>query len=221
MIFRGYKTHNITEDDINDKVWDKCYIGVDWGFEDKAAVVVGLVEGKKMYVVYDWAQSKCATSDTMKKVKEVYDKFKQVHVKRAPMVICDTNPKENVYELSKTWHVPAYSAYKYDKDMAIDQLAAWMRTAVISLSNKDTNLKEEAEKTLWERDKETDKILHEIDDDFFHPNGMMALLYISRQFDNDVLLTGHSKGAKDILESVPRDKTYYEQEMEADGWESL
>lgn len=213
MIFKGYKTHNLTPEQIKTTVWDRCYISVDWGFNDHASIVVSLVSGKNMYVVWDWAKRGCATSDTMKMVKETYDKYNgELKLKRAPMVICDTNPKENVYELSKTYGLPAYSAYKHDKDMAIDQLACWLRTGTIQIPGiEESWLKHEAETTLWKRDPDTDKITHVIDDDFAHPDSMMALLYASRQFDNDVLMTGNSKGAKDILEAKPR-KEYYDEE---------
>ena len=213
MIFKGYKTHSLTPEQIKTTVWDRCYVSVDWGFNDHASIVVSVVSGKNMYVIWDWAKRGCATSDTMKMVKETYDKYNgELKLKRAPMVICDTNPKENVYELAKTYGLPAYSAYKHNKDMAIDQLACWLRTGAIQIPGiEESWLKHEAETTLWKRDPDTDKITHVIDDDFAHPDSMMALLYASRQFDNDVLMTGNSKGAKDILEAKPR-KEYYDEE---------
>ena len=214
MVFRGYQTHKVlTREQMETEVWDRMYIGVDWGYEDKAAIVVALVKGKNMIVVYDWAKSRCMASETMEKVKSVYDQFKTLKVKKSPMVICDNNAKDHVYELAKKYKLPAYCAYKAGKDMAIDLLAGWLRTGTIKIpDNAELNIYQEAEKTLWQRDPETDKIIHEIDDGYFHPNSMFALLYVSRQFDNDVLMSGNSKTAKNILEDAPKDKGYWEEE---------
>ena len=53
---------------------------------------------------------------------------------------------------------------------------------------------------LWKRDEETDKILHELDDDTYHGNAMMALLYVNRQFAVDVMGCTNAKTAKEIIE---------------------
>ena len=72
-------------------------------------------------------------------------------------------------------------------------------SSFIQENKKDGILYIEAENTLWKRDEETDEIMHEIDDEEFHPNALMALLYISRQYGYEVLnITDTNKEAKPI-----------------------
>ncbi len=181
-----------------------AYIGVDWGFEDKAAIVAIVADSKtkKAYIVKDWSMSKQSISTICEKVVEMrkylLDNFKIVN---AIQVICDTNEKSAVYELTQTYKLPNVTmAYKYDKDLAIEQLAEWLRAGTITTSEAATNSIEDFENTLWERDEETDKLAHTIDDDLYHPNAAMAILYCSRQFDYDCMVTGYSKTAKDIID---------------------
>ena len=183
LIFRGYKTI----DAVNKGTYDRAYIGVDWGFEDEASVVSFVVKDKKMLPVEEWHMSKQSITAICNEIRRQLGILKSFGLAYEPYIICDTNEKSAVYELYETYGLSnVYCAYKYNKDMAIEQLAEWLRTDYIYVK-KDGYLAQECEDTLWKRDEETDEIRHEIDDDNYHPNGMMALLYISRQFAYDVL----------------------------------
>lgn len=196
MIFRGYKTYK----DLAQGAYDFAYIGVDWGFEDKAAVISAVVRGKKLYIIKSWSEAKKSISDICEEVKRQKEYLDSLQLAHRCMVICDTNEKSAILELYNTYKIKeAYCAYKYDKDMAIEQLAEWLRTDVIFVNEKCAELIEDLDNTIWARD-DNDVIIHEIDDEEYHPNAAMALLYISRQFDYDVLGRPNAKTAKSILE---------------------
>jgi len=201
MIFRGYQTY----DKLPDVTWTHAWVGIDWGFEDKAAVigVVANSNTKEMYVTYCWSEAKKSISDICNKAVEAVAELKKLRLSKEPWIICDTNEKSAVYELYQTYKMPNVAcAYKYDRDMAIEQLAEWSRTGAIKIHNVEDALKEDYDNSVWERDEETDAILHTISDDY-HPNAAMALLYVSRQFAFDVMgFTETNKSAKNILESV-------------------
>jgi len=68
------------------------------------------------------------------------------------------------------------------------------------VNDPSNRVREDCEYTMWKRDEETDKIIHEIDDDIWHPNALMALLYVSRQFAFEIMSwVDHNKAARDIV----------------------
>lgn len=174
--------------------WYRAYIGVDFGFEDDMAVISAVVDklNKKLYIVDEWHKNKCSVTDVATEIKRQYDNLKQGKygaIATDVYTITDSNEKSIAFELIQTYHIKnVFCAYKYDKLGAIDQLATWMRTGNVVLP-KDGYLHEETNLTLWKRDEETDKILAELDDDSYHANGLMALLYISRHFAYEVMGT--------------------------------
>lgn len=202
MIFRGYRTYNELPKGVS---FDKAYVGVDFGFEDAAAVISGVVYNKTLYIIDQWSEKHQPISVLCQEVKRQYDNLKKMPLKQDPWVITDTNVKEGAYELQMTYKIPnVFCAYKYNKDVAIEQLAEFMRTDKILIPNKEDGiLYIEAENTLWKRDDETDEILHEIDDEQMHPNALMALLYVSRQFAYEVLnIVDTNKPAKEITSTM-------------------
>ena len=201
QVFHGYQ---ITQDIIEHPT--HAYVGVDWGFEDKAAVVGVLADQRtrKAVVVKTWSEAHTSVSTTCEKVKEMREYLLSFNPTHPVQIICDNNAKQDVYELIETYKLPnVTTAYKYDKDLAIEQLAEWLRAGTMSILNKDNDrMIDDMNYTLWERDEETDKLTHKIDDELYHPNAAMALLYTSRQFDYDCMVTGYSKTAKDIVNEL-------------------
>ena len=66
-------------------------------------------------------------------------------------------------------------------------------------------LDDEADNMVWKRDPETDAIIEELDEEAYHANGMMALLYISRQFSYEVMgMVDTNKQAKGILDDFTK-----------------
>lgn len=200
MIFRGYKK----VDKLPAQTWDKALVGVDWGYEDKAAVVTVLYKGKVAYIIDSWAESKKSISEICQEIQRQLSNIKNNYsVTQQPWVICDNNEKSAVYELYQTYKITnAYCAYKYDKDMAIDQLAEWLRTGTINVVDTPNNkpILDDLENMLWKRSEETDEVTHEVDDEEYHGNAAFALLYLSRQFAFDALgLVDANKEAKHIV----------------------
>lgn len=193
--------------------YDYAWIGVDWGFEDKAAVVsiVANTKYRRAWIVDCWSKSKTPIKEVADEVLRQKKYLEETyHPSRAIQVICDTNDKQGIAELYSTYNIKnVYGAWKYDKDLALDQLSDMFYSGVFSIANKskieprETTIKEgdvirtienpahaiidDCDMTIWKRDEETDRVLHEIDDSIHHPNALMAVLYVSRQFCYDVL----------------------------------
>lgn len=201
MIFRGYKK----VDKLPDRTWTHAWVGVDWGYEDKAAVISIVADQtkKEAYITKSWAEPHKSISEICEVVKAQLAELSQLRISRPVQVICDTNEKSAVYELYQTYKIQnAFCAYKYDKDLAIDQLAEWLRNDTIFVVEKDnTAIIEDLDNMLWARDEETDEITHEVADDEYHGNAAFALLYASRQFAFDVMGQTDVKSAKHILEN--------------------
>ncbi len=196
-----------------DKLYHYAYVAIDWGYEDKAAVV-GMVADKnekKLYIVKDWSEAKKGITEISSKAQEMVKYLKENYkLDREPQVICDTNEKSAAQDLYTTYHIPNVTlAYKYDKDYALDQLSDWFAasTAVVSENAKSTI--EDAENMIWKRDEDTDAIMHELDDEAYHGNSMFAVLYASRQFAYDVMgLIAENKPAKEITSAQEMVKQY-------------
>ena len=185
------------------KLYHYAYVGIDWGYEDKAAVV-GMIADKNekvMYIVKDWSEAKKGITEISSKAQEMVKYLKENYkLDREPQVICDTNEKSAAQDLYTTYHIPNVTlAYKYDKNYALDQLSDWFAASTIMLSENAKATIEDAENMIWKRDEDTDEILHELDEDAYHGNAMMAVLYCSRQFAYDVIgLIAENKPAKEI-----------------------
>ena len=202
------KKYSIVEQGQINKIntFSHAYVGVDWGYEDKAAVISVVCDNisKRAYVVDSWSEAKKGITEISKEIKRQVDNLSEnYNISRPVQVICDNNEKGAVADLHSVYKIKhVYTAYKYDKDMALDQLNDFLSSNRITfLNNKCNPLVEDANNSLWKRDEETDKILHELDDDLYHPNSLMALLYVSRQFAYDVCrYIDNNKQAKNIIE---------------------
>lgn len=186
-----------------------AYVGVDWGYEDKAAVVsvVASKQQSKAWIVDSWSEEKKGIIEVSNEVKRQVESLKKEYpnLEREPWVICDTNEKGAVYDLYNSYKIPnVFTAYKYDLDYAEDQLNELFTTNKFVLANDPSGrVEEDIQNSLWKRDEETDRILHEIDDDLWHPNALMAVMYISRQFAVDVLgWVDQNKAAKEIISKL-------------------
>lgn len=186
-----------------DKLYHYAYVGVDWGYDDKAAVI-GLLANKQdkvLYVVKGWSEAKKGITEISSKVQEMVTYLKDNYkLDREPAIICDTNEKSAASDLYITYNIPnVMLAYKYDKDYALDQLSDWWSSGTVVVSPNCESVIEDADNMLWKRDEDTDKIIHELDDEAYHGNAMFAVLYCSRQFAYDVMgLVAENKPAKEI-----------------------
>ena len=198
-----YVKHYDKAEPDKDKLYSHAYVGVDWGYEDKAAVVGMLTDknAKKLYIVKDWSEAKKGIVEISQRVQEMVEYLKNNYrLDREPQVICDTNEKSAAQDLYTTYHIPnVMLAYKYDLNYALDQLADWFTASTVVVSQNAKATIEDADNMIWKRNEDTDQIIHELDDDSYHGNAMFAVLYASRQFAYDVMgLIAENKPAKEI-----------------------
>lgn len=198
-----YIKHYDKAEPDKDKLYSHAYVGVDWGYEDKAAVVGMLADknAKKLYVVKDWSEAKKGIVEISQRVQEMVEYLKNNYrLDREPQIICDTNEKSAAQDLYTTYHINNVTlAYKYDLNYALDQLADWFTASTVVVSPNAKATIEDADNMIWKRNEDTDQIIHELDDDSYHGNAMFAVLYASRQFAYDVMgLIEENKPAKEI-----------------------
>lgn len=198
-----YIKHYDKAEPDKDKLYSHAYVGVDWGYEDKAAVVgmLGDKNAKKLYIVKDWSEAKKGIVEISQRVQEMVEYLKNNYrLDREPQVICDTNEKSAAQDLYTTYHISNVTlAYKYDLNYALDQLADWFTASTVVASPNAKATIEDADNMIWKRNEDTDQIIHELDDDSYHGNAMFAVLYASRQFAYDVMgLIEENKPAKEI-----------------------
>ena len=189
QIFKGYKTYSgIVPPEF---IPTHIYVGVDFGFADYNGIVTmaANVEQRQAYIIYERKFNKATVTEIIDCVREGCENGKRLLIERNPnadlsncQIFTDTNEKSITYDLSQTYGLPAYCAYKYDKALAIEQLAEECRTGRI-LNIADGEVVNEFEQTLYKRD-DLDNITSEIDDGY-HPDITMALLYASRQYFYD------------------------------------
>ena len=196
MVMKDYKTYS--KDAPLDFVPEKVAIGIDWGFSDNNAIISLAYNNEKARVIEERKFNRASASEIIKQVQEVYSNSKKFLIennKNANIadvsLYCDTNAKELVYELYSVQKLPAYCAYKYNKQLAISQMSEFCRTGQIVVP-EDGILSDEFDRILYKRDDE-DNILPEIDEDLYHGDAFYALLYSVRQMWFD---TGHELGGQ-------------------------
>ena len=198
-----YIKHYDKAEPDKDKLYSHAYVAVDWGYEDKAAVV-GMIADKntkKLYIVKDWSEAKKGIVEISQRVQEMVEYLKNNYrLDREPQVICDTNEKSAAQDLYTTYHISnVMLAYKYDLNYALDQLSDWFTASTVVISQNAKATIEDADNMIWKRNEDTDQIIHELDDDSYHGNAMFAVLYASRQFAYDIMgLIAENKPAKEI-----------------------
>ena len=198
-----YIKHYDKAEPDKDKLYSHAYVAVDWGYEDKAAVVGMIADknAKKLYIVKDWSEAKKGIVEISQRVQEMVEYLKNNYrLDREPQVICDTNEKSAAQDLYTTYHISnVMLAYKYDLNYALDQLSDWFTASTVVISQNAKATIEDADNMIWKRNEDTDQIIHELDDDSYHGNAMFAVLYASRQFAYDVMgLIAENKPAKEI-----------------------
>jgi hypothetical protein len=168
-------------------------IGVDYGFSDYNAMCT-LVYNRHTKESWELETSKfnrATVSDIIEAVKRHYNKAKELceavrinpddHIK----IYADTNEESITADLMVKHKLPAYNCYKYDKMFAVEMLADELRTGRMKIT-EGGYLDDEMDRLLYKRNDEDD-IINEIDEDVFHADAVMALLYASRKafFDMD------------------------------------
>jgi hypothetical protein len=186
QIFKDFKTY---VGDVPDSfIPDHLYGGNDFGFSDFNGIVqiAGNVAEKRGYIIFEKKFNKSRVTEIINQTKKGFEEATMFAINRNHSfdlsnrgIYTDDNEKSIAYEMNVTYGLPAWTAYKYDRDMAIEQLAEWCRTGRILIPEGGA-LADEFEQILHPRD-EQDNILPGMDDSY-HPDITMALLYAFRQF---------------------------------------
>ena len=199
QVFKGYKVYQGTVP--LDFIPTHIYTGVDFGYADYNGIVTmaANVDQKRAYIIFERKFNKATVSMIIDAVREGFECGKRFLIERNPNadlsncnIFTDTNEKSITYELSQTYGLPAYCAYKYDRALAFETLAEYCRTGRI-LNIEGGEVANEFEQTLYKRD-DLDNITSELDEGF-HPDITMALLYASRQFFFDCGLDAGGESA--------------------------
>lgn len=186
QIFKGFQVYS--GDIPAEFIPDHIYGGNDFGFSDYNGVIelVGNVIDKKAYVVFEKKFNKSTITEIINQTRTGFEEATMFTLKRNKSfdlsnrgIYTDDNEKSIAYEMHTTYGLPAWTAYKYDRDLAIEQLAEWCRLGRIVIP-EGGELADEFEQILHPRD-EQDNILPGMDDSY-HPDITMALLYAFRQF---------------------------------------
>ena len=186
QIFKGFQTYS--GDVPAEFIPDHIYGGNDFGFSDYNGVIelVGNVTDKKAYIVFEKKFNKSTITEIINQTRTGFEEATMFALKRNKSfdlsnrgIYTDDNEKSIAYEMHTTYGLPAWTAYKYDRDLAIEQLAEWCRLGRVVIP-EGGELADEFEQILHPRD-EQDNILPGMDDSY-HPDITMALLYAFRQF---------------------------------------
>ena len=185
LIFRDYKTYDRIPSDFRPtKVW----IGVDWGFVDHNAIVTTAVDyyTKRAYVIAQMDFGKADSDEQERAVQKAYldaiTYLRGFNVKDPDhyiTIVADTNQPATILTLQRAG-LPVIKAYKPNVEVTMEQLATEMRTGRLKIPNTGI-LKEECDRTVWERN-DDGNITFKIDDLTFHPNALHALRYTNIQW---------------------------------------
>lgn len=186
QVYKGYKTY----DKMPDFEVDKIYIGNDYGYADYNAIigVACNTHLRKGYVFYEAKFNKATVTDIIAKNKDCLQKGREILMSwDKPLnnirIYGDTSDLSILDEMVRVHRLPAGPCWKYDKAMAITQLSEMCRLGEI-LIPKNGIIADEFDQIVYKRD-EDDNITSEIDEDLYHGDACMALLYASRQWAVD------------------------------------
>ena len=211
QVYRGYQTY----DTMPDYPVDHIYIGNDYGFADYNGIIGVACNTalRKGYVFFEEKFNKASVTDIINSNKRALEAGKKLLMKyNAPLsniaIYGDTSDESIIYEMSTVHRMPAYKCYKYDKAAAIAQLAEICRNGSLTIP-KNGKTADEFDQIVYKRDEE-DNITSEIDEELYHGDISMALLYASRQFLFDwgvqTRANNDAERAKHILD-MPNDTT--------------
>ena len=171
---------------------DYIYAGVDFGFSDYNAIVpIAWDKTRKIgYILNNYKFNRATVTEIVEKMKYSLAECQEVLIASNVdphniMYYGDNSDKSIIFELMNNYQFPIQVAYKHNKMEALSALAELCRRKIYTPEN--SALSDEYEMMVYKRDEETDAILPELDDDVFHADSVMALLYGSRalvQFHN-------------------------------------
>ena len=164
--------------------------GLDWGYEDFTSFVICVYSVMKpeRFVIYELKENRKDITNYGNKIKKAIEDLKanplflEVPRERFNFVIW-ADPaggmKTANAELSHQWNLNVQSAVKTDVNLGIEQLQDWFQRDWIKVI-PDGIVHEEARRIVFKKDEATEYYTREIDDNVYHPEILMALLYSFR-----------------------------------------
>ena len=185
QVFQGAKTY---ETEPTYPITD-IVIGEDFGYSDYNSII-GLAINKynqQGFVFFEWKQNKVGTTEIIEATKSCYDLGLDIlrrngiepdgHIK----IFGDCSDGTLLYEMRKRHGLPTYNAYKINRLEAIAKMAERLRLGQYLIPQNGI-LADEFLHIMYIRDEE-DRVTAEIDDDIFHPESAMAMLYATRYIE--------------------------------------
>lgn len=155
--------------------WERCIVGLDYGWSDKTSFVPMLVANTgQRYVVDSFSASHLSSTEIIAKAKEINEWAKSLKVLDT-LFIADVNDQSISIDLYRCG-IKIQNAYKIDERMQWSYLAEAMRKGEL-LIVKGGVVDKEAEKAVWQYSEEKKQIIQEPDDDVFHVEALDALKY--------------------------------------------
>jgi len=158
--------------------------GLDFGFVDSDALALIMYSKSRpeRFLIWEWKQNRIGTAEMAAAIKEgilsiTPERFAEVP-DRSVMIYGDSAGQTTIYDLSTTYGLPIYDAYKADKDFAIEHLQDEVRRGLFKVP-KGGIFADEALKTIFARN-DRDELTREVDDDTYHPDLLDAVLYAMR-----------------------------------------
>jgi len=170
--------------------------GLDFGFTDSDAFAIILYSRSKRerFVVYEYKANRIGTAELAAEIKKglqyvaTSPLFAKI-VNRDVTIYADTGGNAiTPYDLATQYGLPIQSAYKAEKDMAVELLQDEVRRRALKV-RQGSPLWEESLRTVYART-EQDALTREIDDDTYHPDMIPAVTYAMR----DIWLFNQKEG---------------------------
>lgn len=216
IVFKDYKYYTELPD-LTDFNPIGINIGGDYGYRDYNGIVTVIYNKEKALVLKEDKFNKANVSKIIEKMLSHYDYALSLNKKygwNVPVKIyADYNEESITKELMIKYKVPAFNCYKYDRAYAIEKLAEMARTGRLLVPYQGL-CADEMDRTLYERDPNTDAIITELSSDY-HPDILMALLYASRRMFYDMGLDVKYKIQDGEEKVVVVEDTSHESEVKA------
>lgn len=155
---------------------DYIAIGIDYGWNDKNAIVPLGVGGKKIYELPGTTSfNKTAADEVVLIVKNLYEKLIKDYQIVDGNIICIADNNDQTLSASIQKYCRIQNAYKPDRLQQIFDMRGALERGDLLVSSDVLTYDMEA--YIWEYDEESKTVIYETDDSFFHSDVLAATRY--------------------------------------------
>lgn len=164
-----------------DIVWERCVVGLDYGYSDSTAFVPVLIANDGRRFVDNIRKSNhLSASEITNLANEINDWAVSLKIPNI-IFIADTNDQSISKDIWRAG-IKIQNAYKCEEKWQWAKLKENMQTGTILIKKKDM-VDIECSQTVWKYDEEKRQVVYEIDDNVFHPDCLDALRYANDYID--------------------------------------